>query len=119
MSAFIGLLNNNGNINKFRIYLDLADSDPYITDFYMNNTRFYAKIERNKCKIYKENTCTGMRSLLRLICGFNYGTTYNMSIEKYNDEIIITGKEEVGNCFFCIPRLSKPKFFVATNKEEV
>ena len=119
MSSFIGIFNSGGRERKLRMYIDFKENESYITDLYINNIRLDAKIDGSKCTIYEKKQFNSVKSLLNYICGYEDKTTYEMNIEHYNDEIIITGSEENKNCMLCIPRFSRPKFFVVTNKEEV
>ncbi|AYV84991.1 MAG: putative ORFan [Satyrvirus sp.] len=101
MAVFNGILNNNGSENKILLYFDLYRITPYITDFFMENTRSDAIIDGDKCVIDDNE--------------------YDYEIKNYDDEILIYGRERINLCYWCFPCFSyfwKPKFFLLTNKEE-
>jgi hypothetical protein len=99
MISFNGILNDNGTETYIRIYLDTELLFPYTTDFFIDNTRISAIINKETCIIQN--------------------VEYKYVIKYFQNEIIIAAKE-IQNIFHLIcPCVYEPKFFVVTNKEEV
>ena len=99
MITFNGILNNNGTEKKMRIFLDLDAPTSYTTDFYIEDKRMDAKIDKNNCTICNDE--------------------YVYVVKKFHNEIIVAAKE-ISNSFHCMfPCFYKQKFFVVSNKEEV
>ena len=122
MTEFFGLLNDNGTETKFRIFIDLDASEEYVTDFYMNDTRSDAIMNGNKCTIHhhRTNDWLGIDYLCKVFFDTDTnGVTYKINIYQYDNEVLITGKEDGNFCLSCIPIFSRPIFFVATNKIEI
>lgn len=99
MRVFNGILNDNGLESKIILYLDPCKITPYVTDYYINNNRYEAKIDDNEYTLID--------------------TVYEYKIKKYHDEILIMGKEKLNFWYICFPCLYRPKFFLLTDKEEV
>lgn len=116
MSMYRGILNDNGLETNIRIFFDLKKND-YTSDFFANNIRSDINIRGDICTIIRRKRFTGF-PLVSLFDDneFEY-TNYKLYISKYENEIIITGKE-IANQYWCIPCMPRPKFFVVTNKEE-
>lgn len=114
MIEFNGLLNNNGRTSHFRIYVDPNETEPYDTEFYLDNSLYEARIDGKQCIIYRApSACLSLFFVWEKIFGICNDTIYDINIVNYNNEIIIIGKE-TNNCVFY-----KPKFFIGTNKTSV
>ncbi|XWV26379.1 putative orfan [Tupanvirus soda lake] len=99
MITFRGIFNDNGREKLIRIYLDLEATGPYTTDFYIDNIRTDARIDKNICKIQN--------------------VEYQYTIKNFQDEIILAAKEIDNLLHLIFPCFYKQKFFVVSNKEEV
>jgi len=113
MTTFTGILNNNGTETKIRMFIELDKHTSYVSDLYMNNVRYDIIVDGNTCSLI-----TSKYSYL-LDHDFVDKTNYELFVKKYQDEIIIVGREK-GNIFeCCLSYIFTPKFFVVSNKEEV
>lgn len=99
MSVFNGILNDNGEEKKIRLFVDFETPTPYNTDFYVDEIYVNAIIEPAKINIQNKN--------------------YNYCIKKCDGEVIIAGKEEPSLFHWILPCVCKQIFFVLTNKQEV
>lgn len=99
MKAFRGILNNNGYKQSFLIYLDPNAVESYVTDFFSNDAKLDATINGDTCII--DNT------------------KYYLQIQSVPSEILVIGKEEPNWFHYFCFCLDRPKFFLATDKEEV
>lgn len=129
MTPFRGILNDNGIESQFRIFIDLKKKGQYTTDFYIDGIRYDAKINANKCTIIikKSKSYFDFDFFLGMFVDINRDefeyeyVDYQITIQEINNELIIIGKEitEMMNmCYF--PFICpKPRFFVATNKEQI
>lgn len=118
MISYVGILNTGSGQKKIRIYLDLNDKEMYFTEAYIGDKKFEAKIEGDICTVYGKKICNNFCSPLNFICGYDDKIIFHLTFTKYNDETIVTGREDnIG--WLCFPRITTPKFFVITDREEV
>lgn len=103
MTAYNGILNDNGQKKYIRVYLDLDVDNSYTTDAFIDDVRTDAEIDNNIYTIQQ--------------------TKYKCETKNVTDETFIIGKEMISGCCFFIyyylTCLYKPKFFVLTDKQEV
>jgi hypothetical protein len=99
MLIFNGILNDNGSDKKIILFLEDNTNFPYTSDCYINNVRVNINMDNNICTIQN--------------------TKYEYYIKKYDDELLLVGKE-IGNFFhYVLSCFYKQNFFVLTNKDEV
>lgn len=129
MTSFRGILNDNATETEFRVFIDLEKNGQYISDSFVGNVRYDAKINGDRCTIVTKRK----KSFFDLDFFFGiFGDTdvdefvyehveYQLTFKEINGEIIVIGREvtELTSLCYCSLICPKPRFFVATNKEEV
>lgn len=99
MFVFNGIMNVNGIEKKIKLFFENNIYQTYDIDFYINDCKVDAIIEKDTCIIQNSR--------------------YKYGIKIYKDEILIFGKEYANLLHYIIPCIYRPNFFVLTNKEEV
>lgn len=99
MICFNGIFNQNNIEKTIKIYLDLNENKPYLTDLFIDNEKFSALINNNMCVINN--------------------TQYCLVINNFGDEIVVAAQEKTNFLHWICACMYSKKYFVVSNKDSI